>query len=382
MRDLLNWEILKSDNYVVLDFETDNSAGQYGSAAQPGNRLILACWKVGKQGRVKSCWGGEYDQQELLDDLAKADFWVAHNAKYEAGWLLRMGVGVEDQTWFCSRLAEYVLLGNRAAGGEGMAPVLISLDACTQRRGGRPKHHAVQLWMDHGVNPVSIPRTWLQKRCMRDVEDTECLFLKQRKELASTNRLPVLWTRSLISPNLADIERRGMWVDRTRVEKAHKEYTEKLVSLTAKMDTLTGGINTASSIQVASFVYDSLGFKEQKKADGTPKRTLGGARLTGQKVLDALRATNAKQREFVALRKDLSKVSHSLSKALDFLWGVSRERAGVFLGEFNQANTATHRLSSSGVKLKFEMFGDKEKTTQFQNLPRVFKPLFVAGGDI
>ena len=63
-----------------------------------------------------------------------------------------------------------------------------------------------------------------------------------------------------------------------------------------------------------------------------------------------------------------------MSKALDFLLGVARERNGTFLGEFNQANTATHRLSSSGVPI---MFSDGEtRTTQFQNLPRAFKPLF------
>lgn len=389
MRDLLNWEILKSDNYVVLDFETDTSGGQFGAASQPDNRLLLACWKCGPdhirgmrlpEGRdagVLSCWGGEYEQNDLLDDIQSADFVVAHNAKYEAGWLIRMGVPVEEQVWFCTRLAEYVLLGNRAAGGEGLAPVRISLDACVRRRGGVMKDPVVDRLIKNGVNPVRIPRKWLQGRCMKDVADTEKLFLDQRASLTSTGRLPVLWTRSLISPVLAEIEQTGMYVDRARVESAHYEYTRKLVELDEELDKMTGGINTRSSKQVAEFVYGVLGFKEKTDKQGKPKRTGTGMPLTSQKVLDTLVATNKKQKQFIALRKERSKTSAALSKALDFLLGVAREKGGRFLGEFNQANTATHRLSSSGVPITFA--DGETRTTQFQNLPRVFKPLFGPG---
>jgi DNA polymerase I-like protein with 3'-5' exonuclease and polymerase domains len=386
MRDLLNWEILKSDNYVVLDFETDTSGGQYGAAPQPENRLLLACWKLGPDHPralhyphfpVLARWGGEYEQTELLDDIASADFVIAHSAKYEAGWLLRMGLKVEEQVWFCTRLAEYVLLGNRAAGGEGLAPVRISLDACVRRRGGTQKDPVVDILIKNGVNPVRIPRKWLQGRCMKDVADTESLFLSQRDELVSSNRLPVLWTRSIISPVLAEIEATGMHVDKARVEATHAEYTQRLVDLDLQMDHLTGGINTRSSKQVAEFVYGTLGFKEKTDKSGKPKRTATGAPLTSQKVLDTLVATNQKQRSFISLRKERSKIASALSKALDFLLGVARERDGKFLGQFNQANTATHRLSSSGVPISFA--DGETRTTQFQNLPRAFKPLFGPG---
>ena len=376
MRDLLNWEILKSDNYVVVDFETDTSGGQYGAASQPDNRLLLACWKRAGQ-PVQAHWGGEYDQGDLLQAFDDADFVVAHQAKYEAGWFLRMGVNVEEQVWFCTRLAEYVLLGNRAAGGEGLAPVLISLDACVRRRGGVQKDPVVDRLIKNGVNPVRIPRKWLQGRCAKDVVDTERLMLDQRAALLSSQRLPVLWTRSIISPVLAEIEQAGMYVDKIRVENTHFEYTQKLAELDQKLDEMTGGINTRSSKQVAEFVYDVLGFREKTDKTGKPKRTASGLRLTSQKVLDTLVATNKRQKEFIALRKERSKVSSALSKALDFLLGVARERDGRFLGEFNQANTATHRLSSSGVPITFA--DGETRTTQFQNLPRVFKPLFGPG---
>jgi DNA polymerase I-like protein with 3'-5' exonuclease and polymerase domains len=97
--------------------------------------------------------------------------------------------------------------------------------------------------------------------------------------------------------------------------------------------------------------------------------------MTDNKTLDKLKATTDDQKEFLKLRKELGKVSAALSKSLEFFKGVCDERGGTFRAEFNQTSTATHRLSSSGTPLKFEQFDDY-KTAQFQNLARVFKPLF------
>jgi DNA polymerase I-like protein with 3'-5' exonuclease and polymerase domains len=44
---------------------------------------------------------------------------------------------------------------------------------------------------------------------------------------------------------------------------------------------------------------------------------------------------------------------------------------------FNQTTTATHRLSSSGIRTFFEMFDDW-KQVQFQNMARIYKSLFIA----
>jgi len=60
---------------------------------------------------------------------------------------------------------------------------------------------------------------------------------------------------------------------------------------------------------------------------------------------------------------------------LEFFLGVVREKDGIFFGEFNQTITATQRLSSSGRQRKFDLF-KKEKSAQFQNLPRIYKRLF------
>jgi DNA polymerase I-like protein with 3'-5' exonuclease and polymerase domains len=105
--------------------------------------------------------------------------------------------------------------------------------------------------------------------------------------------------------------------------------------------------------------------------------------MTSQKAMDQLVATTDAQREFLTLRKEIGKVSAALSKSLEFFMGVCKERGGVFHAEFNQTTTATHRLSSSGIAMHFDLFKRKDgkpaaKRAQFQNLARAFKVLFRA----
>jgi DNA polymerase I-like protein with 3'-5' exonuclease and polymerase domains len=128
-----------------------------------------------------------------------------------------------------------------------------------------------------------------------------------------------------------------------------------------------------------------LGFHELTKYNGEPKRTAKGKKLTDQKTIDALVARTDAQRDFVALRRKLGKVSAALTKSLYFYQGVCKEHGGVFHAEINQTKTATHRTSSTGIPLVFRMY-DREgednsaKSAQFQNQPNAFKPLFTARG--
>lgn len=379
----LDPNIFLGDNYVVLDFETDTSHGDYGSPVHPDNHLLLACWKVGPNGSVRSKWGGEFDQQELLDDIAKADFIVAHNAKYELGWLKRCGIDLRKVLAYDTKLGEYVLLGNRAAGDDGMRPLSTSLDMACRRRGLPIKDPVVDVLIKHGVNPIWIPRPWLEGRCRQDVLTTEQVFRDQREHLNSLNMLPVQYTRCLMTPVLADIESEGMALQSDRVKAEFDAAAAKMAELSKRMDALTGGINWRSSKQVSEFLYDTLKFDELRKYSGEPKRTAGGKRLTDQKSLALLKATTAAQKEFLGLRKEIGKVNALLTKSLSFFMGVVNEYDSRFFAEIHQTTTTTNRLSSTGIPLRFETILDengKPKTckVQFQNTARKLKKLFVA----
>lgn len=385
----LDPNIYLSDNYVVLDFEVDISHGDYGSPIHRDNQLLLSCYRTGPghiRGVTSHCVrGNEFEHSKLLTALESADFLVAHHAKYELGWLDRCGADLHELFAFDTMLAEYVLLGNMAAGAKelGMAPMSISLDMACRRRGLPIKDPVVDVLIGNSINPVRIPERWLEDRCRQDVETTEQVFLSQRAALRESGRLPVLYTRCLLTPVLVAIEKEGMALDAEAVRAEHAVYTEKLVKLEAEMREFTGGINWRSPDQKATFLYDTLGFKELANYRGESKRTPSGKRATNSKIIDKLKATTSKQKKFVELNKALGKVSNALSKNLDFFLGVVNERNGVFYAELHQANTATHRLASTGIPLTFDTIKDatgkpSRKSVQFQNFPRVFKRLFRA----
>ena len=368
-----------SDNYLVLDFEVDVCGGQYGSAQDPRNQLHLAAWKRSGHfgGHVEHKFGNELEQNELVsllsDPATRPDFIVAHNAGYELAWLKRMGVDIEKLVVFDTLLAEYVLCGNRAAPDDktGLAPIPISLDACCRRRGMKQKDAIVDIWMKNHIVASSMPSTWLRQRCEQDVTSTELLFLSQRDSLRTSNRLPVLYTRCLLTPVLVDVESQGMCLDPERVQAAHSAAVKSLTVLEQDLQALTGGINWRSSKQVAEYLYDKLKFKELTDRRGEPKRTDTGARSTDAKTLLALKAETPEQKAFIDLRGAASKLASSLSKNLDYFKYACDNSNGIFHARFNQAITATHRLSSSGVP-------SDAGSVQFQNLPRAFKPLFCA----
>jgi len=160
--------------YLTLDFETYVNDGNYGSAEDARNQLALACWKLHDEDTVKRRWSGEFDQGDLLRDISRVDFIVAHNARYELGWLHRCGVDLRRVFVFDTQIAEYVLLGNLASGDSatGLAPVSTSLNSCSRRRGDLPKDPIVDLWLKHGVNVESMPRRWVEDRCVQDVRTT------------------------------------------------------------------------------------------------------------------------------------------------------------------------------------------------------------------
>lgn len=379
-----NPEIYLSDNYLVVDFETDTSGGGYGHARYPDNHLLLSCVRTGPghpryRDGVTPEWGNELEQSTLALLLDSADFLVAHHAKYELGWLKRCGLDLRKILVFDTQIAEWHLFGNLAMASEhtGRGHAL-ALDACCRRRGMPIKDPVVDTLISHDINPVRIPRPWLQARCKQDVESTEQVFLDQRKILHRRGMLPLVYTACLLTPVLADIEQEGMGLDAVKVEAFYDDHCKQLAALEAEMKEMTGGINWRSTKQAGEFIYDKLGFKEICGRDGTPKRTAGGKRATDQKTLALLDARTEPQKSFVQLRKRIGRVGSALSKALDFYVGICREQGGSFFADLNQTRTSTGRLSSSGVAVAFAMFDGDSKTAQFQNQPRAFKELFKA----
>lgn len=350
--------IYESDNYVVLDFETTNK--QKGTPLDPDNYIVCAVW--GSSGEALHYRrASEYELGDLVEAVMAADFVVAHNSKFELGWLKRCSADLRSVVVYDTMTAEYVLGGNRYYLND------LSLAACLRRRKLAGKGDIVSLMIKMGYPVQDIPEKWLREYCIKDVEATHKLFLKQQEQFKKNKKLAAVnYMRNLLTPCLADIEFNGMQLDEEAVLKLEKEQEAEYVRLTNRLQEFCGGASPSSPKQMREFIYGELGFQVPTDHNRNPILTNSGDPSTAAPVLERLVARTARQREFLDRRASWSKAHSDLTKYVRKFADCVRDSGGFLRASFNQCNTRTHRLSSSGLKHK----------VQFQNFNRGFKKLF------
>lgn len=362
---------LRQDNYLILDWECTNL--QYGSASNPKNRLVLGCWRVVKNGAVtdKFIFGDEYDYQELLDDIAAADFLIAHNAQFELAWLSRCGLDLRSVLCYCTLVGEWVIAGNRR--------VQLGLEECADKYKLGRKGSLVSKLIDLGTCPSEIPESWLLEYCQMDVELCHKVFLAQQSQIANLDLWHIILSRNLTIPVLADIHLAGQQLDKEAVIEEEARLQAIIEELGEELDTITGGINLGSPKQLGAFLYKELGFAPLKDRKGNVIKTPGGSLPTSQDILFQLKPNNEKQERFLALYKEYNKADTLLSKSMSFFKQVvlDKELKGTYHSLIIHGRTQTHRLASAGIDYTFA--GNKKSMkVQAQNLPREYKKLFVA----
>ncbi len=357
-----SFERYYSDNYVVVDFET--TILDKGSPYNLDNNIVCSSHRLGVghpdyTPRTTVTQGNEYQQTELVSLIEKADFWIAHNAKFEYGWLERCGLPLNKSLAFCTQIAEYVLMSNRRG--------LLNLNACLKRRGMEGKEELGTRLLKASVCPSTWPERWLVPYSARDVDAGEALFLRQRATLKRLDKMKTAFTRNIFTPCLVSIEQIGIHLDKERVIKVHRDYVLKLRELQYEIDKLTGGANPASPKQMRVVLYEKLKFaypthKKHFTETGQPTTSY-------DKYLCTLKPKNKKQERFLSIKKEWGKVNAALTKCLNkFNDCVLETEDHILTASLNQTVTATQRLSSTGRNYK----------AQFQNFPRIFKPLFSA----
>lgn len=350
---------VSSQNFRVLDFETTNR--NKGSALDLSNRILTWSCIDGRTGREYR--GDTRDRtgsiRRLFDKIRDCDFLVCQNAKFELQWLYREGVEPGSVLVYDTMLADYCIAGNRKYD--------LDLGSVCNRFGISHGVDFIHKLMEAGICPSEMPKRRLLESNSRDTKDTYELFLKQRAKVSELGLLPVVFTRCMVTLALADIEQTGMCLDPERVKKEHDEKVGAIRKVEGEISDFTGGINPRSTKQVASFLYDTLGFEELKDHRGEPVRTDGGGRSTGADIIVALKATTDRQREFQSLFERFSslKVAADTLKKMEECCAKDR---GILHAGFNQTIARNHRLTSTGRKYKL----------QLQNIDRDLKRLFKA----
>lgn len=374
----LDPDILMSENYLVLDFETTSL--EKGSALNVDNELLIAAWYYRGEHYVHE--GDEFDQSLLQEHIERCDLLVAQNLKFELHWLRRIGIEYGYRMGYDTMLGDYVIAGNRS--------MPFDLNSIAKRWDVQGKSSVVNKLMKSGMPIEEIPRKWVAEYCLQDVVTTHEIFTKQRKSINKCGLLAAAYTRNLLTPVLAAIEHRGLQLDCEKVIAEHDKQTKRLQEIEIELwDLVERDVNWNSNHQLADLLYgDEFKFKEIRRfgkldrnapnkqfPDGMPKTDLG--------TIGQLKATNKRQRKLQALLIEKSKVSAALSKNLDYFRGLCEQRGGVLYGDLMQHRTATHRLSSGGRKVALvQPDGSiEEKGSQLQNIPRHYKNLFKGRGD-
>lgn len=353
-------EVYSHGKYVVLDFETTIRNGS-PLALYNENSIVMVCWHD-VDGVEKVIWGGEYDMGPLLEDIKKADFIVAHNAKFELQWLHRCGLDLSKVIVWCTQIGEYVIGGNR------WRFQALGLDRSAQRRLGQGKITVVSKMFKAGLSSEEIPAEWLERYCRQDVRLARDLFLAQRDYMQEDGwLLPVMYTRCLATPVFADLELNGMYLDHATVGQRHDELERAYGAIQARLEEITGGINVNSPLQVREYLYETLGFAELTDYRGKVLKTDTGLARTDADTISRLKAETPEQREFVEAYKEMRGLYNELTKYLRKFHDCCTENGGHLVAEFNQTNTQTHRTSSSGLDYR----------VQFQNFPGAYKTMFV-----
>jgi len=350
--------IYSSNNYLVVDFETTNL--NKGDPINEVNKILLLGLKSSQDKLCKVLKPTPKNIEIFLEKIERADFIVAHNAKFECGWLRRLGVDLSKVQVFCTQIAEYTIRSNRKGG--------LSLSDCLKRRGLSGKGGMISAMMRSGVCPSEMPESWLAKYAAIDVRQCEKLFLHQRITLSKDNLLKVFYTKCLQAPVLADIEFNGMHLDSFEVNNIYQDKSTELRIVEDQLDQITGGLNPRSNKQMSEYLYDVLLFQEPKNYKGETIRTPKGERTASTIAVASLKASTTKQKEFLKLKQRQAKLNSQVTKSLEKFQQCCEEGDGILHASINQTITATGRYSSTG----------KNYACQFQNIERNFKKLFRA----
>lgn len=335
-----NPDIYLSNNYIVIDLETTNL--DKGDAVNECNRLVYGYWadSIGNNGDVFDL----SDLHSAYTQNSNKDFWIVQGGKFELKWLIRAGVPIEKILIYDTLLAERVIAGNRK--------IKLDLDSLSKRYGGVGKKSIVSRMIEAGICPSEIPFKLLKAYCIQDVKETERVFLKQREVLRHSGLLAVQYLRCITTPVLADIEMHGLFLDQQLVRKLHAEATYEYSIIIKELNEITGGINMASTDQVAEFLYGKLGFTEVVPRGKPNKKFPEGKPKTDEDTILLLKPTTDVQRRFIELKKKESKLRRKITGYLNKFMDACEKDNCLIHGTLNQTIADTHRLTSSEPNLQ------------------------------
>ena len=298
-------------------------------AAEEGKAFYVAIpAEREKAERIVNIFKPLYESPEILK--------IGQNIKYDMEVLMNYGVRL-SAPMFDTMIAHYVLQPEQKHNMDILAETLLNYQTVHIDELIGPKGKGQKSMRD--LTPASV--------CDYDAEDADVTLrlynvLKPRLKEANVEQLFYDIEMPLV-PVLADMETTGVRLDTEALAETSKVLTERMKQIERNIYELAGHeFNIASPKQVGEVLFGEMKIVEK------PKKTKTGQYVTSEEVLQQLRS----KAPIVADILEHRGLKKLLGTYVDALPKLINPRTGHIHTSFNQAVTATGRLSSSDPNLQ------------------------------
>ena len=298
-------------------------------AAEEGKAFYVAIPAERKKAeRIVNIFKPLYESTEILK--------IGQNIKYDMEVLMNYGVRL-SAPMFDTMIAHYVLQPEQKHNMDILAETLLNYQTVHIDELIGPKGKGQKSMRD--LSPASV--------CDYAAEDADVTLrlynvLKPRLKEAGVEQLFYDIEMPLV-PVLAEMETTGVRLDTEALAETSKVLTERMKQIERNIYELAGHeFNIASPKQVGEVLFGEMKIVEK------PKKTKTGQYVTSEEVLQQLRS----KAPIVADILEHRGLKKLLGTYVDALPKLINPRTGHIHTSFNQAVTATGRLSSSDPNLQ------------------------------
>ncbi len=262
---------------------------------------------------------------------------VGQNIKYDMIILQNYGVQVKGKL-FDTMLAHYVLQPELRHNMDYLAEIYLHYQTI----------HIDELIGSRGKNQKSmrdLPPEDVYRYACEDADVTLKLKNILEKELKEQSVEHLFYEIEMpLVPVLVNIESNGVRIDTEALKQSSEHFTLRLQDIEKEIYALAGDktFNISSPKQVGEVLFDKLKIVEKAK------KTKTGQYVTSEEVLESLR----NKHEIIGKILEYRGLKKLLSTYIDALPQLINPRTGHIHTSFNQAVTATGRLSSSNPNLQ------------------------------
>ena len=262
---------------------------------------------------------------------------VGQNIKFDLNVLANYGIEI-SAPMFDTMLAHYILQPEQRHNMDYLAEIYLGYrtihieELIGEKKGGRQK------------NMRDLSPTLIRDYACEDADITLRLMRPLREELEKNNQLDVFQSIEMpLMPVLAEMERNGVRIDTAALEETGNAFRTEMEQLGKDIYEMAGHeFLLTSPRQVGEVLFGEMGLNEKAR------KTKSGQYSTSEEELEKIRHKHPivdKILQHRGLKKLLSTYIEALPKLIN-------KRTGHIHTSFNQAVTATGRLSSSNPNLQ------------------------------